>query len=821
MASRPGRALIGIIGLAAGCSLFLPTVAAVAEDEPAPDGLLTGTEAVVLALQTGEPVVASALTDEHTLVTADPETGLLTAELSAGVARVPDGDGDWREPSAKLVRAADGSWAPEASAVPLSIAGGAGDAFAMLGGGEHSLGFVWPETLPEPVVNDNLATFAEVAPGVDLVVRAAVDGAESFLVVKDATAAQDPLVRSMPITVVADALEPEIGDSGTVAYLDAEGEARFWVPPAYVWDSAGQPEDASLADLLDPAEGSRVEELPAQVPGTAGRGVGFDASEAAWDLLVDPATVYPVVIDPSATGTQSYAVRVTEDFTKYNSDIGAEGKLGYNGWTSPYYKSRMYYQFRWPLVNGEPVLGTRINSAEFSYVQTHSPQHSCTDTDFGPAVKLQFHNTISSDTTWSNQPGVHSGSGSVSSDYAVGHEDVCNKTYTQKWNVSTMVKNERRDSPTRTTVTVGLRSADEGDKNGWREYKHSSGSSPKLTIVYQATPAVPTGLTFTPQATSGVTSSLTPVVSARVSLPSGESCVSTNCLQAQFLITKPGTSTVTLTGGKVANGGTSSVTVPAGTLADLQRYTIQARTVSADGGGISGWTTATTMDVGLDIPPPAPTQLELLNGSGSVVTGNPPLLADPSFSVRATMPPGSLCPGETPECLTAEITVRRGTEVLYGPVVVPGSFAPEELVPIAVDGAGWDGGHTVSVQVKKSWATAWSDPATLDFTAEMPPAKPVVSALLSPPGIAGFRIQLSPAPLPSYTYHWRVEYTDLSGSAGLVVHEGTVDGGNQVDVAVAVAGPGEFGEASVTVRAEIPGRVLGPLSDALTFDVFG
>lgn len=174
------RAAIGTLALGMGVALLGAPLPALAEG-PDPDGdLLSEVEAIVLARETGEPVVVSALTDEHTLVTADPVTGELTAELSAGIARVADGAGGWREPSASLVPGPNGSFVTEAGAVPVTISSGGEGAFVTLGEGTNQLDFDWPQSLPAPVIEDNLATFTEVVPGVDLVVRAAVDGAESL-----------------------------------------------------------------------------------------------------------------------------------------------------------------------------------------------------------------------------------------------------------------------------------------------------------------------------------------------------------------------------------------------------------------------------------------------------------------------------------------------------------------------------------------------------------------------------------------------------------------------------------------------------------------
>ncbi|MGC3955161.1 MAG: hypothetical protein QM804_13105 [Propionicimonas sp.] len=601
--------LILALTLASGVLASVPTATA----ETPPPHLLDAAEAVAQAMATGEPVVASALTDERTLVTADPETGLLQAKLSAQVSRVPDGRGGWREPSAQLVAAGNSTWVAEAATVPITVVGGDG-VFLTMGEGDFKVAFQWPEALPSPTIDGNLATFAEVVPGVDLVVRTAIDGAETFLIVKDPSAAQHPLVRSVPITLAPPALQSLPTESGGIAYLDEAGDERVIIPPAYLWDATGQPVDASLADLLDPPEGAQIEPLAVEDGGILRRGtasqVSFEVSEEAAALLDDPTTVFPVVIDPSVSMEQSYAVRVTQDFTKYNSDIGSRGKIGYNGWSSPYYKSRMYYQFRWPKNNkgaGTLISASQITMAEFSYVQTHSPQHSCSDTDFGPSVKVQFHNTINSGTTWSDQPGTHSDSGSKTNDYAVGHEDVCKKTYTQKWNITSGVQRERTDYETRTTVTLGIRSSDESDKNGWREYKHSS-SSPDLLVTYEPEPPTPTGFSITnTNSVPGqplVTTSSSVRMQAKVALASGFQCrLSTDCLQARFKVSRD---RAVLKEGDSNRVVPNSPTLPFLDLSGLVEgtYDVEIRSYNRDTKLLSLEPAAYTFTV--DLPPAAP-----------------------------------------------------------------------------------------------------------------------------------------------------------------------------------------------------------------------
>ncbi len=521
---------------------LLGAVAPSAAEPIGPSPLMGAAEAMAQARLTGESVVASALTDEHTLVTADPESGLMTAHLSAGIARVEDGSGGWREPSATLARGGDGLWRPEAAAVDLAVSGGGDGAVATLADGSAQVGFDWPTDLPAPSVEGEVATYSDVAPGVDLVVRAAVDGVETFVVVKTAEAAQDPLVQSVPVTATAEGLEATTQDNGDITFADAAGEDRFVLPKAYAWDSAGQPADAGTSELIEPAEGSAVVPLDAEVA-TTGADTTATLSPAT-EMLQDPDTVFPVVIDPSLSLDETHALRVTQTFHKYDSDIGSTAKLGYNGWTSPYYKSRMFYQFKWPLNDDDSIVRpAQIAGATFKYKQTYSPQSSCSDNDFGPAVRVQPSTVISGDVSWSDQPSLHSGSLYSSNDYAVGQN--CG-SYLQKWNVTSMLQKERTDYSTRTTVTLRISSADETDRNGWREYANTS-SSPDLVLDYEPEPPAPTSFSIVDAVETDptiVTNQADPALKVKVSLAGSYECrTTTACMKAELTLLKHGEGT--------------------------------------------------------------------------------------------------------------------------------------------------------------------------------------------------------------------------------------------------------------------------------------
>ena len=641
------------------------------------------------AKSSGKPVEVSALTDERTLVTADPATGRFTADMTATVARVRDVKGGWREPSTKLVAGEDGLLRQEATVAQIAVsAGGSKAPLVSFADGESRVEIGWPTQLPAPVVENATATYPEVFPGVDLVVRAEIESAETYLVVKTPEAGKNVKVRNAAFTLSSPGLTAKSLSNGTRSLQDAKGVERLVLPPARMWDSAGAEKGLTRAE-------DRIAEALDAKSGEVGLQVADGKLTAVADtaFLDDPDTVFPVIIDPAVTTTRTYVVRVTEDFDTIN-DMTVPGKIGYNGWTSPYYKSRMFYQFRWPLYDGTMIAPEQIVSSKLEYVQIHSPQHDCSDHDFGPATKVEFTNTIDSNTPWAG-PAVHPNIGSVSNDYSVGHEDTCSARYRQVFDVTAMSKNERTNYSTRTTVTTRVASTDESDKNGWRHYDNASGTyaSPRLIVDYQQAPLAPTNVKAWPLTTGGKVLSPVPLLSGTMRLPAGDSCpaLTPNCLVPIFTVTNTATSAVVQTGqgDPVAPDATGHVQLTTA-LANNTSYRLDLQTKSLTT-GFAGPVTAFTFTTDLDATIPSllkpanlvtTTDTVWLEGVGPAKDGT----ALPTASVQwrvAGAPDGLAGWVPAPPASVSSIAVTGGTPN----VSVTGLFDTADLVGLA-DGAG-------------------------------------------------------------------------------------------------------------------------------------
>ena len=387
-------ASLACISVILGAATPIATAETPTPQPPAKQGLLTEEEATRSAEASGQPVEVTSLTDERTLVMAQPE-GHFEATMSAGVARVRDGREGWRTPSARLVPGAGGALRPEAALSSIVVSGGGSGPLMSVGDGEHKVELGWPSALPAPIVEDSTATFPEVMAGVDLVVRAGIESAETFLVVKTPAAAANPNVRTALFGFSAPGLTVRELGNGARSLVDGRGVERFMIPEARMWDSSGKvPGLKRAADVVEESAEARSARVDVGV--TANR-LTLAADNS---LLDDPETVFPVVIDPEVSLSQSYVVRVTESFRQVN-DMDKDGKIGYNGWSSEnggYYKSRMFYQFRWPTSSSKQQIltGSQIIKADFRYLQRHSPQHAC-NTSYGPGVRVRLYNTIGAD----------------------------------------------------------------------------------------------------------------------------------------------------------------------------------------------------------------------------------------------------------------------------------------------------------------------------------------------------------------------------------------------------------------------------------------
>ncbi|MEU5977149.1 LamG domain-containing protein [Streptomyces sp. NPDC047315] len=276
-------------------------------------GLPTETEAREAAKSAKAAVEVTGMREERRTVVANPD-GTFTAQEFLEPVRALGKDG-WRPIDTKLAKAADGRWRPAATTVDLTVSNGGTGPFATVKRAGREFALSWPgRALPAPTVSGDTATYAEVHPGVDLVVRAEPEGFGHFVVVKTPEAAANPAVAKIQLGLHTEALTVGTTASGDLQITDDQSKGVvFEAPEPVMWDTpAAAPQAAKGAKPAagagatgagaTGAAGAPLDPAPNATVAPVDMTVGKDGLTLVPDpkLLTNPAA-FPVVIDPPLT----------------------------------------------------------------------------------------------------------------------------------------------------------------------------------------------------------------------------------------------------------------------------------------------------------------------------------------------------------------------------------------------------------------------------------------------------------------------------------------------------------------------------------------
>nr|WP_284293513.1 DNRLRE domain-containing protein [Luteimicrobium album] len=636
MAGAVAAVAVGVIEVPTGAARA-DTGSEVAKSAPTkvsasrdPQGDLTAPDAVSASINArlaGERVENLAARTEDTSTFAMPDGTWQTSTATGPVWVRKGGDGtqlaDWAGVDATLGKNADGSFSPVAQAGDIKIAGAtkASDGTSVVASftdpdTKVASQLTYPGDLPAPTVDGPRATYADVQPGVDMVVDVTGTGVEQYFVVKDKPT--DPAALVLSTTVAATgktaqglgvkAKETDPAKGGDVASLvtkagdpvAAVGLPQVWDsryddtlanPVAKSFDTAAQPgvwtgtaqgqaqteaaakvkasdpaptpaEAAAAAEAVSPLSvGVEATGASAQVDLTPGDDTSPDDPAEATsvaDVLADPDTVFPVVVDPSVS------LHVTTDtWVQSNSTDSKAGstQLRVGTYDDGTDVARSFLQF-----SSSSFKGTQISSAKLTLWEYYSWSCSARGYKVGDTTT-----NSSTSTVWSNQPAWHTTYTTVtdakgySSSCAAGNSVATVTSMAQDW----------ADSSS-TTHTASLRASDESDSYGWKYFNSANADTgkPTLTVSYNSYPATAKSGSISPYVwypandTTGQleVKSLTPTVKAVVSDPDGGN------VKAQFYLTDSSDSNKVIwnwvSGSTVASGGTSSYTpttnLPAG-----------------------------------------------------------------------------------------------------------------------------------------------------------------------------------------------------------------------------------------------------------------
>ncbi|PKV88217.1 hypothetical protein BX283_5828 [Streptomyces sp. TLI_146] len=470
--------------------------------QASPKGANSGeTRALAEAAESGERVEVLSLRTETTQVFANP-SGSFTEEQSVIAQRVRQGN-KLVDIDPRLHATADGKIVPKATSVGLEFSGGGNGPLATIIRDGRSMSLSWPTPLPKPTVSDDSVTYADVLPGVDLKLRAASAGFGQLLVVKSAEAAANPALKSLRFKLSTSGVSVSTDEHGTLRALNPAGQEVFTAPVPLMWDSStsatgssapgiaptsGKQSSASASepatppvptDEFEPGHGAQQSAMPLAVTG--------DTVTLAPDqsLLTGKNTTYPVYIDPPVDGSRE---AWTVAYARYPNSSFYNGK-GWGGSGSSTSTARVGYENE---TNGlgrsffqmdtDRLWNTRKSIIKSTFRIKNTWSWSCE----GRKVEAWFTGSISSSTTWNNQPSWARYLNRV--DDAKGWSSDCPAGNLAFDVTSAAVEAANRHLP---NMTLGLRAADEGDVYAWKKFDVGTAL---LSTDYDTYPNKPSGL---------------------------------------------------------------------------------------------------------------------------------------------------------------------------------------------------------------------------------------------------------------------------------------------------------------------------------------
>jgi len=530
----------------------------------------------------GANVVAD-LTTPTTLVT-DNGDGSFTAQISAGAVRVADAsqsDG-WADLNLDLADTGP-TVTPDTAIADIAFSDGGSGALASLNLGAKQFAEDWPTSLPTPTLDGDTATYADIQPGVDLVLRATPTGFEQSYVVRRAPSGS--LVLDTPLSMKG--LHAVVTDDGAIKVLDSAGNEKISADPAQMWDST-----------IDPVSGDSANQ--ASVDTSLVSTQNGPMLELRPDAAFLASVAYPVTIDP----TPNLAL-ITDTYSDSGSPTGSHGglsvlKVGTND--SGTTKFRSYLSF-----DTSSIAGKHILSATLGLYQTFA--NNCT-----PSTVQVFSLTaaFSQNTTWNSQPGLDkkyaqgdfgNGATGCNPDVAGGGWDQLSTGGAGGRTVTQLVADWA--SGAQQNYGFGVVAPNETANNQFKKFNsYDSGASvPYLTVTYNSVPNVPTNLT---PASGTLVSTGNPTLGATFAdSDGGTGQVVYSILDASGQPVLPLDDTLGCScaaGDSVTSGSTSAFIVPLGTLSDGQTYTWTAS--GFDGTDLSSPTAPRTLQV--DTTPAVP-----------------------------------------------------------------------------------------------------------------------------------------------------------------------------------------------------------------------
>lgn len=586
-ASRPRRALIAVVAfvsllltmavlpdgasaaLKSGEPLRVATAAKPGEPTDSDgDGILEQPDTASAALSarsSKKPVedLSQRKADSQSFVNP---SGTVTQNSYSAPVKVRRGDG-WANVDYNLAANSDGSYVPKAAPTDVSVGGGGLDPVATVRFPDGAWASVsWPDKLPAPHVVGGTATYA-ISDGVDLLVVVTGRGLSTRIRLNKAPAAGDPKY-TLKLTTNKISVEQH-ADGGISFGRTVDGKTVAADAHLVAWDArrdhAGDPVELVAVDGTlggpslagDTTEHDLVLGVPKQI-------------------LADPATKYPVVIDPdiaAVSGTEDAWIRNGSTIPYGNDYRMLVGPIISHQNTNP-----THSLMRW---SNAQLAGQTIIAADLHLFQYSANTCAARRMNIHPLESKSWNeNTV----TWANHPeGMTSTGTSTFLTQNVGGDGCAPNGYIQtsvKAIVQAWANGPTNGGFVNNGLTMNVPEANNSDYSYERRFCSSEPDTgtacgsvsriPYLTVTYNGNPTTPTSLGIqnpnsgqSPLPCGALLGNMTasPIAQAAVSDPDGDNV--TPYFQwgdgSPVLSTDP-----EFAGGIVTSGSTTSVALPIG-----------------------------------------------------------------------------------------------------------------------------------------------------------------------------------------------------------------------------------------------------------------
>ncbi len=530
--------------------------------------------------------------------------GSLTTELTAGPVRFEDeATGEWRDVDLDLVAAGAGV-EPKAHPEGLKLAGRTGTPatslkaaqaaratdLVTLGEGDEQITLQWKGGLPAPKLEGNRAEYVNAVPGADVVVEATRTGFEQYVEIKQKPTT-DGYTYTLPLK--AKGLKAEQQADGSVVFTDKKNKKTAVMPAPVMWDST-----------VDEASGEHTRRVPVAMK-VVRKGSTIDLVVTPDPkFLADPATKYPVTVDPSTSALSNvFDTYVQQGETRdWSTDVELDlGNPGTKNADGTFRTARSFISW-----NTAPISDALVTDAKLSLWNFHSANYTGSSCPTQP-WEVWSTGAATTSSRWTAQPAWTAKK--ATSSETRGNPSC--STQPDGWinaNVTTLVQEWASAKASR--GHMGLRATDESVTGQWKRVNSANAATnpPKLVVTYNYRPRTGTkqeaGPPYFSYGGAYTVNTLTPTLRDTFVDADGDKVNGTFQIFDNATNTQVGNVIVSP---YVPSGQVASVTVPAGVLTNGKTY--KFRTSPYDGAHYNtGWSAWKTFTVDTTAPS-APTAI--------------------------------------------------------------------------------------------------------------------------------------------------------------------------------------------------------------------